>query len=1116
MLADGTFRSRLGPALAIAVLWILTPLALAAPVSPPRPQSLLAVEVVEAPQATVITLRTRQAPAFTSFRLDQPARLFMDVAGAAIEVGALGSQTIDNGVVRSVEALPFQRGSVRHARIIVTFQRDALYHVKVDGQALVLTIDGTDRRPAADPAVAAAERERARLLQEAKLQAALAQQAEKQRQAEAAQQAEKQRQAELAQQAEAKRQAELAQQAEKKRQAEQALQAEKQRRAELAQQAETKRQADLAQRAEKKRQAELAKQVEKQRQADLALQAEKQRQADLAQQAERKRQARLAQQAEKQRQAVAALASQENRLDGLLRDHEALQQQWLDELRVHEVTLVAALDDARQRKAAATTPGEAKACDEEITRQNAELQRLRMRVQARELARQEATREGLRLTEERRRAEGATTEAAVAQRERRLAIWEADARARASTARQGLAAEHRRREEALRAAKAAPPPPKSAPLDDHLRRQQARLTLLAERDTGKSKDKPKENKDNGEASSVAVPPPPALPKGPAEVDDVAITARGPQQGRVELPLTGNAAGARAQVVERGAKRLVVRVTGVRLPDRLQRAYDTKALLGPVDRVTVFRPEQGNDEVRLVLDLARPTLDHLTVANGKILLELEQPAALPTVQPPPLRVAEPQPATRRNPRSGGDAEAPAPQPSAETASTARGPGSASSNAKAEAPEVARPAPPHRYTGKRISLTLKDADLQQVLTFLARAGKTNIVAGPDVQGTVTFHLDRVPWDLALDVILRSRGLDAVRQHGVIRVASRAVLDKEEAADVARRQKTEEGKPLIARVIPVSHGDAAALAPQVRAMASRPRGSVAVDVRTNALLVRDTAEQVAAIEAMVRKLDAQAPQVRIEVRIVEADRSFLRESGVQWGGHLAAAGLYGNATGLAFPSVRGVATGPGGPGPDRSATAAAVPNYAVNLPTSFDSDSMGWLLGSLGGAANLHLRLAAAEREGVVRIVASPSIVALNHATATLRQGVELPSVTVGPQGTETRWIDTELLVRATPHLTLDGQIRLAVHIARGGPERSGGGDAGEGGLVQREASSEWLLRDGETTVVAGLYGEMAVARKSGFWGNLPLIGGWFRPSDDRRSELLIFLTPRIVQPAALAGR
>jgi type IV pilus assembly protein PilQ len=1080
MLADGTFRSRLGPALAIAVLWLLTPLALAAPVSPPRPQSLLALELVEAPQATIITLRTRQAPAFTSFRLDQPTRLFVDVAGAGIEVGALGSQTVDNGVVRSVEALPFQRGSVRHARIIVTFQRDALYHVKVDGQAVVLTIDGTDRKPAADPAVAAAERERARLQQEAARQAELAQQVEKKRQAELALQAEKQRQAELAQLAEAKRQAELARQAEKRRQAELALQAEKQRRAELAQQAEAKRQA------------ELARQAEKRRQAELALQAEK------------------------QRQAVVALAAHETRLETLLRDHEALQQQWLDELRVHEVTLVAALDDASQRKAAATTPDEAKACDAEITRRTAELQRLRVRVQARELSRQEATRECLRLTEERRTAEGATTEAAVAQRERRLAIGEADVRARASVARQGLTAEHRRREEALRAAKAAPPPPKTAPLDDHLRRQQARLTLLAERDKGKENRKPSVNKDNGKDPGVAVPPPPALPKGPAEVNDVAITARGPQQGRIELPLTGNLAGARAQVTERGAKRLVVRVTGVRLPDRLQRAYDTKALLGPVDRVTVFRPEQGSDEARLVVDLARPAVDHLTVANGKVLLELEQPAAVPTVPPVPARVAELRPPARRDHRSGGDAEAPAPQPAADAESTVRTRSSAPSVVTAEVPEIARPTPPRRYTGKRISLTLKDADLQQVLTFLARAGKTNIVAGPDVQGTVTFHLDRVPWDLALDVILRSRGLDAVRQNGVIRVASRAVLDKEAAADVARRQKAEEGKPLISRVIPVSHGDASVLAPQVRAMASKPRGSVAVDVRTNALLVRDTAEQVAAIEAMVRRLDAQAPQVRIEVRIVEADRSFLRESGVQWGGHLAAAGLYGNATGLAFPSVRGVASGPGGPGPDRSAATAAVPNYAVNLPTSFDSDSMGWLLGSLGGAANLHLRLAAAEREGVVRIVASPSIVALNHATATLRQGVELPSVTTGPQGTKTHWIDTELLVRATPHLTLDGQIRLAVQIARGGPERSGGGEAGEGGLVQREASSEWLLRDGETTVVAGLYGEMAVARKSGFWGNLPLIGGWFRHSDDRRSELLIFLTPRIVPPAALAGR
>jgi type IV pilus assembly protein PilQ len=604
------------------------------------------------------------------------------------------------------------------------------------------------------------------------------------------------------------------------------------------------------------------------------------------------------------------------------------------------------------------------------------------------------------------------------------------------------------------------------------------------------------------------------------IQDVAITAEGKERGHLVLPLNGQIKASQVTVLSRDAQRLVLRVTGARVPSHLQKTYDTGGLQGPMDRVTVFSPEGQKEEVRVVVDLNEGVTDRLRVEGDRVLWDFERlDARAPTVKPAFVQKAAPAVKT------GGEALAAAPHPAAEDPGSAGGGGGGGAATDAQGVNADAIKAPwrkaRRYTGKRINLTIKDADIQHVLTFLAKEGKVNIIAGPEVTGKVTFHLENIPWDLALDVILRARDLDYVRQSGVIRVSTREALRKEFEQEVERRQKLEDVKQLVVRIIPVNYSKADELARQSKELNSK-KGTTSVDLRTNALIVKDTEEHVAAIEEMVRKLDTQTPQVLIESRIVEAQSSFTRDVGVQWGGNFAASSLYGNETGLSFPSALGVAGGAdatGGTNGLGNSIPIITPNYAVNLPAAVGSGAggaIGFSLGSLGGAANLNLRLSAAETEGTVKIVSSPKVLTLDNTSATISQGVQIPISVVSAQGVQTKFFDAKLLLQAKPHITQDGNIAMSVRITKNEPDFSNRAADGNPSINTREAQTDLLLGDGETTVIGGIYTRSTSTsiKKVPFLGDLPFLGVLFRShsDQDKRTELLIFITPRIVNRSA----
>jgi type IV pilus assembly protein PilQ len=438
-----------------------------------------------------------------------------------------------------------------------------------------------------------------------------------------------------------------------------------------------------------------------------------------------------------------------------------------------------------------------------------------------------------------------------------------------------------------------------------------------------------------------------------------------------------------------------------------------------------------------------------------------------------------------------------------------------------------APTNGYTGRRIQLDLQNTDIHQVLRLLAEVGEVNIVTADNVSGSVTIKMRNVPWDQALDVVLQSKGLGMVRGGNIIRVAPLPQLEKEREMAIARRKQELQLAPLETRLIPVSYATAEDIQLRAREVLSG-RGSIAVDARTNMLIARDVSGTLDQVEELVRSLDTQTPQVLIEARIIEANSNYQRQIGIQWGGDASFSAATGNPTGLAFPSSVGLA---GGASDNTTPTAglspfqAAVqnPNFAVNLPATVGQGSggaIGITLGSIDNNFNINLRLSAAESSGQVRILSSPRILTLDNHEARISQGTLIPFSQVSAQGVQTTFQEAKLQLLVQPHVTADGSVSMHVKINRDEPDFNQTSARGDPTILKREAETDLLIMDGHTAVIGGIY-----TRNTGrnveqvpFFGDIPLLGLLFqrRTARDNRGELIIFLTPRIVNRAAALGR
>ncbi|WP_437753126.1 type IV pilus secretin PilQ [Sorangium sp. So ce1389] len=589
-------------------------------------------------------------------------------------------------------------------------------------------------------------------------------------------------------------------------------------------------------------------------------------------------------------------------------------------------------------------------------------------------------------------------------------------------------------------------------------------------------------------------------------------------------------------------RRVIELHGVRLPAALQRTLDVGAFGGPVRAISTFRRNSDGSKVVVEVEQAEGASGAVAREGNALVLSVARgalPSTLSGIGADGGAARRTRTVAREELADGG---APKVETSfggmdgvgAEPGFAGRGPDQpAGSQESLVEPDQAGAFTPalagqqRRFTGRRIDLDLKDADIHNVLRLISDVGRVNIVTADNVSGTVTIRMRNVPWDQALETVLQAKGLGVVRQGNMIRVAPIADLNKERELAIARRKSELQLAPLETRLIPINYANAADLQDRSKDMLS-PRGSLAVDERTNVLIARDVAGNLNQIEELVRSLDTQTPQVLIEARVVEATSRYVRDIGIQWGGDGTFSAATGNPTGLVFPSAIGVAGGAtdtntptGGLSP--FANQVANPNFAVNLPAivgTGQGGALGFTLGSINNTVNLGVRLSAAEASGMLRIISSPRILTLDNREARISQGTLIPFSQISAQGVQTTFQEAKLQLLVKPHVTSDGSVAMHVKINRDEPDFNQTSARGDPTILKREAETDLLIMDGHTAVIGGIF-----TRNTGrnldqvpFFGDIPVLGLLFqrRRASDTRSELVIFLTPRIVNRAEALGR
>ena len=425
----------------------------------------------------------------------------------------------------------------------------------------------------------------------------------------------------------------------------------------------------------------------------------------------------------------------------------------------------------------------------------------------------------------------------------------------------------------------------------------------------------------------------------------------------------------------------------------------------------------------------------------------------------------------------------------------------------------------YRGRKIDLDFKDADIHNLLRLLSDVGGVSIVVPDDVKATVTVRLRDVPWDQAMEVILASKGLWYRREGNIIRVAPRKELEAEDQAAAERIRAMAEAEPPEPEVYTLNYADANKISKQLTPLLS-PKGKIEVDQRTNALIINDIRSHRRRVIDLVRRLDTQTPQIQIEARIVEARTTFVREFGIQWGGNINASAAGGNATGLVFPNSIGLT---GGAEDSRTPNGGVVTpsDFAVNLPAAVgtgEGGAIGLSLGSVGGNVNLNLRLSALEDNGSVRIISAPKITTSNNIQASIKSGVSIPISVISANGVQTQFVPADLLLQVTPSVSQgDCSITMNVNVTKNEADFVNTGARGDPSILTKEAKTTILVADGQTSVIGGIY-----TRNSGvayskvpFFGDIPVLGWLFKHQreNDERTEVLVFITPKITNRASL---
>lgn len=470
---------------------------------------------------------------------------------------------------------------------------------------------------------------------------------------------------------------------------------------------------------------------------------------------------------------------------------------------------------------------------------------------------------------------------------------------------------------------------------------------------------------------------------------------------------------------------------------------------------------------------------------------------------------------------------------------------------------QPTATTQYTGRKISLDFKQADVHDVFRILADVSGLNIVATDDVKAKVTLRLIEVPWDQALDVVLQANGLEKNQLGNVLSISTTKRLESERNARLLAQNANQKLAPLETAYVRINYikatdvvtmvtyeeeqqiggsgGSGSGRRPTAGAAGGKtqialmsPRGTLAADSTTNVVIIRDTANRIAAIREMIREIDVQTPQVVIESYLITTNENLNRDLGIQWGYDYKAGPKTGNPTGRNFPGTIGF----GG-----SQIIGGSP-FIADFPAGAGASALGLVLGSLSGSQTLAVRLSALERKGKARVVSRPRVVTINNKAAQIKslRTVRVPktasSLNVGGAGSNQgggdafQSFDVGITLKITPQISSDGFVLLDVdatssELAEPSVTTSANSDSIPiiPDSLERTASSNVLIRAGETFVLGGILSDSLTGTERGtpYLKDIPGLGWFFRSNGKggAKDELLVFITPRIVPGVTVAS-
>lgn len=411
----------------------------------------------------------------------------------------------------------------------------------------------------------------------------------------------------------------------------------------------------------------------------------------------------------------------------------------------------------------------------------------------------------------------------------------------------------------------------------------------------------------------------------------------------------------------------------------------------------------------------------------------------------------------------------------------------------------------------TLEVKDAELKDVLRALARQNNLNIIVAEDIAAKVTFSLDKITFKEALEILTKANGLSYVIQNNVLWIGKKE--------DIAKA-----GEDLVVEIVQLNYAKAADIIAQIKGVLSE-RGSAVPDNRRNALILRDVIKNIEDAKLLIRSLDARTMQVVIEARIIEVQNNFARDLGIQWGA------AYGTTSKDNFVTGFGSTTSATGTSsvtdPPTGFTGSGRRSYAVNLPApSFPPGALSLAFGKLtGDPLLLDLRISAGERNGQLKIVSQPKVTTLNNTPATIHSGLNFKvrttstsstagatTVTIGAGGTGLQEINTGIDLTVTPQISADGFVNLNIVASKSEADFARSVD-GIPGVSEKKATTSVLVKDGETTVIGGLYKSSSSDADNSipYLSKIPILG-WLFTSNSKTAdneELLVFITPRIVK-------